>query len=143
MREALNIAREKDLDLVEVAPNANPPVCRIMDYGKYAYERTKREREARKAQKTIDVKEMRIRPNTDEYDRGYKVKRARKWLEDGAKVKVRILFRGREITHPEIGRQILDQIYEELSDIAQIEQQPSMEGRAMLMVLGPKSENKS
>lgn len=140
LREALNAAREQHLDLVEVAPNADPPVCRIMDYGKYVYERAKREREARKAQKTVEVKEIRLRPKTDDYHRGFKLKRARGWLKDGAKVKVRVLFRGREITHPEIGRQILREVAEELSDVAQIEQRPSLEGRTMLMVLGPKSE---
>lgn len=140
LREALNAARERRLDLVEVAPNASPPVCRIMDHGKYVYERAKREREARKAQKTIEVKEIRLRPKTDGYHRGFKVKRARGWLEEGAKVKVRILFRGREITHPEIGRAILRDIVEELSDIAQVEQQAGMEGRTMLMVLGPKTD---
>ena len=140
LREALNAARERNLDLVEVAPNANPPVCRIMDYGKYIYERAKREREARKAQRTVEVKEIRLRPKTDEYHRGFKIKRAREWLENGAKVKVRILFRGREITHAEIGREILREVAEQLSDVAQVEQQPNMEGRSMLMVLGPRSE---
>lgn len=114
-------------------------MCRILDYGKYVYERAKREREARKAQKTIEVKEIRLRPKTDDYHRGFKVKRARDWLKNGAKVKVRILFRGREITHPEIGRDILHGIAEDLSDVGQIEQRPSMEGRTMLMVLGPKT----
>lgn len=139
LREALNAAREQRLDLVEVAPNAKPPVCRILNYGKYTYERTKREREARKAQKTIEVKEIRLRPKTDDYHRGFKVKRAREWLKGGAKVKVRILFRGREITHPDIGWDILRGISEELSDIGQVEQRPSMEGRTLLMVLGPKT----
>jgi translation initiation factor IF-3 len=142
LREALNAAREQRLDLVEVAPHATPPVCRIMDHGKFIYERAKRERDARKAQKTVEVKEIRIRPKTDDYHRGFKVKRARKWLQDGAKVKVRILFRGREITHAEIGRQILDEVFTELSDIAQVEQNPSMEGRTMLLVLGPRTEEK-
>jgi len=140
LREALNAAREQRLDLVEVAPNADPPVCRIMDHGKYIYERAKREREARKAQKTVEVKEIRVRPKTDDYHLGFKVKRAREWLLDGAKVKVRILFRGREITHPEIGRSILREIAEELSDIAEVEQKPGMEGRTMLMVLGRKTD---
>lgn len=140
LREALNAARERRLDLVEVAPNADPPVCRIMDYGKYIYERAKREREARKAQKTIEVKEIRLRPKTDEYHRGFKIKRAREWLRNGAKVKVRILFRGREITHLDIGREILKEVAKELSDVAQVEQRPNMEGRTMLMVLGPRSQ---
>lgn len=111
-----------------------------MDYGKYVYERAKREREARKAQKTIEVKEIRLRPKTDDYHRGFKVKRARNWLQDGAKVKVRILFRGREITYPEIGRKILHNVADELSEVGQVEQSPSMEGRTMLMVLGPKTD---
>lgn len=140
LREALNAARGQRLDLVEVAPSADPPVCRVMDHGKYVYERAKREREARKAQKTIEVKEIRMRPKTDEYHRGFKVKRAREWLQEGAKVKVRVLFRGREITHPEIGRAILQEIAEELSDIAQVEQRVGMEGRTMLMVLGLKTD---
>lgn len=140
LREALNAAREQRLDLVEVAPSADPPVCRIMDHGKYIYERAKREREARKSQKTVEVKEIRLRPKTDDYHRGFKVKRAREWLQNGAKVKVRILFRGREITHPEIGRGILQEVANELSDVAQIEQHAGMEGRTMLMVLGPKTD---
>lgn len=111
-----------------------------MDHGKYVYERAKREREARKAQKIIEVKEIRLRPKTDEYHRGFKVRRAREWLKEGAKVKVRILFRGREITHPEIGRDILREIAEGVSDIAQVEQHAGMEGRTMLMVLGPKTD---
>ncbi len=111
-----------------------------MDHGKYIYERAKREREARKAQKTIEVKEIRLRPKTDDYHRGFKVKRAREWLKDGAKVKVRILFRGREITHPEIGRDILREVAEELADVAQVEQGAGMEGRTMRMVLAPKTD---
>lgn len=111
-----------------------------MDHGKYVYERAKREREARKSQKTIEVKEIRLRPKTDDYHRGFKVKRAREWLKGGAKVKVRVLFHGREITHPEIGRDILREIADELSDIAQVEQQAGMEGRTMLMVLGQKTD---
>ena len=111
-----------------------------MDHGKFIYERAKREREARKAQKTVEVKEIRIRPKTDGYHRGFKIKRARKWLDDGAKVKVRILFRGREITHPEIGRRILKDITEDLSDVAEVEQRASMEGRTMLMILAPKTD---
>ena len=114
-------------------------MCRILDSGKYVYERAKREREERKAQKTIEVKVFRLRPMTHDYHRGFKVKRARDWLKNGAKVKVLILFRGREITHPEIGRDILHGIAEDLSDVGQIEQRPSMEGRTMLMVLGPKT----
>lgn len=112
-------------------------MCRILDYGKYIYERTKREREARRAQKVIDVKEIRLRPKTDDYHAGFKIKQARKFLAEGAKVKVRVLFRGREISHPEIGRSLLDKVATELSDVATIEQQPDMEGKTMLMVLSP------
>lgn len=138
LREALNAARGQRLDLVEVAPNARPPVCRIMDHGKFLYERAKREREARKSQKQVEVKEIRFRPKTDEYHRGFKVKRARDWLKEGAKVKVRILFRGREITHPEIGHGILREVADELSDVGQVEQDARLEGRTMLMLLAPR-----
>lgn len=138
VREALELARERNLDLVEVAPNANPPVCRIMDYGKYIYERTKRQREARKAQRrTIEIKEIRLRPKTDDYHIGFKLKRAREFLSEGAKVKVRVLFRGREITHPEIGLALLKRVAAELEDIATVEHQPRLEGRSMLMILSP------
>jgi translation initiation factor IF-3 len=136
-REALERARECNLDLVEVAPNAEPPVCRLMDYGKYIYERTKREREARKAKKTIEMKEVRLRPKTDDYHIGFKLKRAREFLSEGAKVKVRVLFRGREITHPEIGLELLKKVAAQLEDVAAVEHQPRLEGRSMLMILGP------
>ncbi len=131
------MARERNLDLVEVAPNAEPPVCRILDYGKFIYERAKREREARRAQKVIEIKEIRLRPKTDDYHTGFKIKQARRFLTDGAKVKVRVLFRGREISHPEIGRNLLDKVANELGDISTVEQQPDMEGKTMLMVLSP------
>ncbi len=139
-REALRIAREADLDLVEVAPNANPPVCRVLDYGKFLYERTKKEREARKAQKQIEVKEIRLRPKTTEHHRSFKVRDARRWLEKGMKVKVRIRFRGREITYPEIALEDLKEIAEELADVAVVEQAPKLDGRTMLMVLAPKKK---
>ena len=125
------------MDLVEVAPNANPPVCRVMDVGKYIYERKKKEREARKAQSKIEIKEIRLRPKTSEHHRGFKVRDARRWLTDGKKVKVRIRFRGREIHYPEIALEDLKEIAEELEDIAIIEHAPSREGRTMLMVLAP------
>lgn len=131
------MAQEKGLDLVEVAPNAVPPVCRMLDFGKFQYERAKRDREAKKAQKQIDVKELRVRPKTGEHDVAYKVRDARRFLESGAKVKVRVRFRGREITHPEVGRELLDRIAQELVDIAIIEQTPAMEGPSLLMVLAP------
>lgn len=137
LREALNAARERGLDLVEVAPNADPPVCKILDYGKYQYLQMKKHRESRKSQKVTEVKEMRLRPKTDDYHQGFKVKQARRFLEAGMKVKVRIQFRGREITHPEIGREQLREVEEELSDIAVVEQRPNMEGRSMLMVMAP------
>ncbi len=137
LREALEAARQADLDLVEVSPTADPPVVRIMDYGKFLYERAKKEREARKAQKIIEVKEIRLRPKTTEHHRSFKIRDARRWLQEGAKVKVRIRFRGREITYPEIARQELESIAQELSDVAIVEQKPDMEGRTMLMVLAP------
>jgi len=125
------------LDLVEVAPGATPPVCRVMDYGKFLYERTKKEREARKAQTKVEVKEIRLRPKTNEHHRGFKTRDARRWLEDGMKVKVTIRFRGREITYPELALEDLKEIAEELSDISTVEQFPSMEGRVMTMLLSP------
>ena len=140
--EAVRIAQEADLDLVEVAPNAEPPVCRVMDYGKFLYERTKKEREARKAQVKVEIKEIRLRPKTTEHHRGFKVRDARRWLENGMKVKVRIRFRGREITYPEIALDDLRSIAEELSDVSVVEQNPSLEGNSMLMVLAPKKTKK-
>jgi translation initiation factor IF-3 len=137
IEDAQRVAQEAELDLVEVAPNADPPVCRVMDFGKFIYERAKKEREARKAQVKVEVKEIRLRPKTNEHHRNLKVRDARRWLESGMKVKVRIRFRGREITYPEIALEDLKQIAEDLSDIAVVEQAPALEGRTMLMVLGP------
>lgn len=131
------MAREAELDLVEVAPGANPPVCRIMNYGKFLYERTKKEREARKAQTKIEIKEIRLRPKTNEHHRGFKTRDARRWLEEGMKVKVTVRFRGREITYPEIALEDLKEIAEELSDIATVEQKPNLEDRNMSMLLSP------
>lgn len=142
LREALEIAAQRDLDLVEVAPNAVPPVCKIMDFGKFQYERAKKEREARKQQKQIEVKEIRLRPKTDDHHRQFKVRDARRWLEEGMKVKVRVRFRGREITYPEIARDMLHEVADELKDIAIVEQEPNMEGRTMLMVLAPATDKK-
>jgi translation initiation factor IF-3 len=141
-QDALRLAREQERDLVEVSPQADPPVCRIMDYGKFLYEQQKKEREAKKAQKIIEVKEIRLRPKTDPHHRGFKVRAARKWLEQGMKVRVRIRFRGREITHPEIAKQDLVEIAEELTDIAVVESQPNMEEKTMLMVLAPSPNKK-
>ena len=135
--EAKRIARDAELDLVEVAPTANPPVCRVMDVGKFIYERQKKERESRKQQTKIEVKEIRLRPKTTEHHRSSKVRDARKWLNQGKKVKVRIRFRGREIQYPEIALEDLREIAEELEDVAVVEQVPSREGRTMLMVLAP------
>ena len=137
IEEARRLAREAGLDLVEVAPTAEPPVCRVMNFGKFLYERTKKDREARRAQTKIEVKEIRLRPKTTDHHRSFKVRDARRWLEDGMKVKVRIRFRGREITYPDIALTDLKEVAEELKDIGIIEQAPSMEGQSMLMVLGP------
>jgi translation initiation factor IF-3 len=142
IEEARRMATERSLDLVEVAPNADPPVVKIMDYGKFLYNKKKKERHARSQQKQIEVKEIRLRPKTDDHHLGFKVRDARRWLMDGIKVKVRIWFKGREITYPELGRQILDEVAQGLSDIAIIEQEPNMDGRSMLMVLAPSAPEK-
>ena len=123
--------------MVEVAPNADPPVCRVLNYGKFLYEKSKKDREARKAQTKVEIKEIRLRPKTSEHHRGFKVRNARRWLTEGKKVRVRIRFRGREITYPEIALEDLKQIAEELSDVSTIEMMPDMEGRTMLMMLAP------
>ena len=140
LQDALDLAAERGLDLVEVAPNANPPVCRIMDFGKFLYQKKKRERAARSQQKQIEVKEIRLRPKTDSHHLGFKIRDARGWLEKGMKVKVRVRFRGREIHYPDIARKMLDSIWEELEDIAILEKHPGMEGNTMLMILAPSSE---
>lgn len=140
--EALDKAIEAGLDLVEVAPNANPPVCRIMDFGKFQYEKQKRERKARKQQKTIQVKEIQLRPKTDDHHLSFRLKDARRWIEDGMKVRVKMRFRGREITHPEIGRERLDSIIEQMKDVAVVEQRPNLEGYNMTMILAPNPDNK-
>lgn len=137
VREALDIAHERDLDLVEVAPNADPPVCRLLEYGKFLYEKSKREREARRSQKSTEIKEIRLRPKTGEHDIAFKMRDMRRFLDSGAKVKVRVAFRGREITHSEVGRAMLERIAGEMSDVATIEQRPRLEGRSMLMILSP------
>jgi translation initiation factor IF-3 len=131
------MARDAELDLVEVSPTAKPPVCRVMDFGKFVYERAKKEREARKAQTKIEMKEIRLRPKTNEHHRGFKVRDARRWLEDGMKVKVTIRFRGREMDYPEIALEDLKEIAQELSDVSAVEQAPQMEGRTMLVILAP------
>lgn len=138
LQEALEQARKADLDLVEISPSADPPVVRIVDYGKFIYEQTKKEREVRRSQKLVEVKEIRLRPKTDDHDRAIKVRDARRWLEEGMKVKVRVRFRGREITYPELAIEQLQEVAKELADIALVEQAPNMEGRTMLMILAPK-----
>lgn len=139
VQAALQAAEERDLDLVEVAPNANPPVCRFMDYGKYLYERQKRERESRKAQKQIEIKEVRLRPKTGEHDIQVVLNKTRKFLKDGAKVRVRIRFRGREIVHRDIALDLMKRVTEELEEEAVVESHPGFEGRSMVMLLAPAS----
>ena len=136
-KEALAMAEAQDVDLVEVAPNADPPVCRLMDYGKFLYEAQKRERSARKAQVQVEIKEIRLRPKTGEHDINFKLRDARRFLDRGAKVRVRIRFRGREITHPEVAKELLTRVAEELGDVAIVEKRPALEGMTMLMILGP------
>ncbi len=138
--EAVEAAISAGLDLVEVAPNANPPVVKVMDYGKFRYEQEKAAQAARKQQKHVEVKEIQLRPKTADHHLDFKVRRARGWLKDGKKVKVRMRFRGREITYPEIGREKLQEIAEELSDVGEIEQKPSMDRYSMLMVLTPSED---
>ncbi|HLO32619.1 MAG TPA: translation initiation factor IF-3 [Anaerolineales bacterium] len=137
IRQALQIARDAELDLVEVSPNATPPVCRVMDFGKFVYERAKKDREAKKSQTKIEVKEIRLRPKTNEAHRGFKVDDARRWLLQGHKVRVTIKFRGREMDYPEIALEDLKEIAAVLSDVSVVEQPPQMEGRTMLVVLAP------
>ena len=136
--EALRKAKDTGLDLVEVAANAKPPVCRLMDYGKYRYEQSKKAQEAKKRQTVIQVKEIKMRPRTDVHDLNVKRKKIIKFLNQGNKVKVTVTFRGREIVHPEIGFEMLKKIANEMGDIAAVEHMPNMEGRAMSMILAPK-----
>jgi len=137
MKQAMQIARDAEMDIVEVSPNATPPVCRVMDFGKFIYERAKKEREAKRAQTKIEVKEIRLRPKTNEAHRGFKVDDARRWLLQGNKVRVTIKFRGREMDYPEIALEDLKEIAAALADVSTVEQSPQMEGRTMLVVLAP------
>ncbi|HQV93816.1 MAG TPA: translation initiation factor IF-3 [Anaerolineales bacterium] len=137
MKQALQIARDAEMDVVEVSPNAAPPVCRVMDFGKFIYERAKKEKEAKKAQTKIEVKEIRLRPKTNEAHRGFKVDDARRWLLAGNKVRVTIKFRGREMDYPEIALEDLKEIAAALADVSVVEASPQMEGRTMLVVLAP------
>ncbi len=138
-REALDMAQRSSLDLVEVAPNASPPVCRIMDFGKYKYEQSKKEKVSKKKQHTITVKEIRLRPRTDDHDLETKMKHARKFLEQKNKVKVTIIFRGREMAYQDFGRELMERVQEILDDVAKPESAPQMEGRRMVMLLTAKS----
>jgi len=139
-QEALEIAGRANLDLVLVAPNAKPPVCRIMDYGKFRFEQQKKEKEARKNQKIINLKEVRLSPTIDEHDFNTKLRNARKFLEKGDKVKASIRFKGRAITHKGIGQKVLDRFSAECADLSTIESHPKMDGRSMFLVLAPKNE---
>jgi len=141
IKEALQIAIDKGADLVEVAPSAKPPVCRIMDYGKFKFEQNKRDKEARKKQKIITIKEVKMRPNIEEHDFQVKAKNARKFLSAGDKLKFTIMFRGREITHPELGQKLCQKFAAELADVSTVEKMPKVEGKNMVMILLPKNEN--
>ncbi|MCB8923323.1 MAG: translation initiation factor IF-3 [Ardenticatenaceae bacterium] len=139
--QARDMAFEAELDLVEVAPNADPPVCRIMDYGKFSYEKTKREREARKHQKQIEIKTIKLTPRTSPFHKDITVRKAKQWLEEGKKVKFMVRFKAREITYPEIGQQTLEEIAEELGELAEVEQAPKLEGWSMTLMLTPIGTN--
>ncbi len=138
-QQALAIARQKGLDLVEISPTAQPPVCKIMDFGKFQYEQQKRAREARKHQKVIEVKEIKFRPKVDEHDYQFKKKHIERFIEDGDKVKATIFFRGREVAHPEIGRRILERLVQELGDLVMVESSPRMEGNTMHTILSKRA----
>ncbi len=135
--KAMQLAAEAGLDLVEISPNANPPVCKIMDFGKFKYEQQKRESEARKKQKVIEVKEVKFRPNTDTHDYDVKMKNVFKFLEKGDKVKVTLRFRGREMAHQNLGRELLERVAEDIKELGKVENMPKMEGRQMIMMIGP------
>jgi len=136
--EGLEIAYEAGLDLVEVSPNADPPVCKVLDYGKYKYEAQKKANEARKKQKIIDIKEIKMRPGIDEHDYQVKMRSVRRFLDEGDKVKMTIRFRGREMAHQELGMKVLDRVREDVDELAKVEQFPKSEGRLMTMVIAPK-----
>jgi translation initiation factor IF-3 len=135
--EARERASDEGLDLVEVAPDARPPVVKLMDYGKFKYEQARAAREARKKQHTTHVKEVKFRPGIEEHDYAFKTRHARRFLEEGNKVKLTMMFRGRQVTHPEIGREVLERVQEDLADVGRAESQPSFEGRIMSMILAP------
>ena len=135
--EARRLARERGLDLVEVAPNARPPVCKLMDYGKHKYEQARKLREAKKKQHNINVKEVKLRPRIETHDLEFKMRHARRFFEEGDKVKFTLMFRGREVTHPELGVRLLEQVKGELADVATVENEIAREGRTMTMVMAP------
>ena len=137
IEQALDIAASYDLDLVEVAPNAKPPVCKVIDFGKFMYEKKKKEKEAKKKQHTNQVKELRFRPNTDDHDLEFKTRHAREFLEGGDKVKATVQFRGRDMLYTEQGEELLNNLADELDDVSKIESKPTMEGRRMIMILAP------
>jgi translation initiation factor IF-3 len=137
-REAMERAADAGLDLVEVSPNVSPPVAKILDYGRYKYEEQKRRNEARKKQKTIDLKEIKMRPNIDQHDYDVKMRSIHKFLKEGDKVKVTMRFRGREMAHQDLGRQLLDKVREQLDSEAKVESSPKMEGRQMIMIIAPR-----
>ncbi|HZG44393.1 MAG TPA: translation initiation factor IF-3 [Longimicrobium sp.] len=137
IERALEIAEDQGLDLVEVAPMARPPVCRIMDYGKFKYEEQRQAREARKKQHHVQIKEVKMRPGIEDHDFDFKVRHARKFLDEGHKVKLTMMFRGRQMAHPEYGRQVLDRVFQQLQDLSKVESHPMLEGRSMVMVLAP------
>jgi len=139
-RDALRLAEEKQLDLVEISPAAKPPVCKIMDFGKYKYEQSKREKEAKKKQKIISVKEVKLRPNIEDHDFDVKSKNAARFLKDGDKVKATIIFRGREIVHTQLGQKLLKRLAECVGEFALVERQPKLEGKNMIMILTPKQD---
>ncbi|MBP2656583.1 MAG: infC [Firmicutes bacterium] len=141
LREALRLATEQNLDLVEVAPLARPPVCRIMDFGKFKYEQQKRDKEAKKKQKVVTVKEVKVRPNIEDHDFNVKLKNAERFLLDGDKVKATVMFRGRELSHPELGKKVLVRMAAELKDIANVERDPKLEGKNMIMILAAKQQH--
>ncbi len=139
LQEALEKAEDKKLDLVLVAPNVNPPVCKIMNYGKYKFEQAKKEKEAKKKQKVLEIKEIRITPNIEEHDFGFKSKNARKFLEDGNKVKITVRFKGREVNNVKLGENVLEKFIKELEDVSVVEKKPKLEGRNMFIMLSKKA----
>ena len=140
LREALSLAEEQDVDLVEISPTAKPPVCKLMDFGKYKYEQAKKRDEAKKKQKQVQIKEIKFRPGTDDGDYNIKMRKVREFLVDGDKVKITLRFRGREMAHQELGAQLLERVKTDLAEEGQIEQFPKLEGRQMVMVVAPKKK---